>query len=361
MILGVDGKRAHMNLSGLGEYSRRVIRGLLEYGKDIKVRAVTPEIRLNFLRSDRYEIYTSRHLLERIYFRFFPPASFFDGMDIFHGLSAHMPLNIPRGVGKVVTVHDLIYRLYPQWFSPVDRLSYHWRTGYAVRNSDIVVAISRWTARTIEEIFSIDGERIKIIHPICSEVFFEARSLGRKPKGFVQEDYLLFVGNLEPRKNVHTLLRALAILGKRGVPIVTVGRGKKAYLEKLRRIADKGNVEWIHLGYRPMEEVLYLMAHARAFVYPAIVEGFGMPVVEAMAAGAPVITSRGSGLDDAAGDAAIQVDPDSEEEIAHAIERLLYDEELSQRLKEEGRLHALRFHPRSIVPQLLELYRKISE
>ncbi len=357
MLIGVDGKRAHTNLTGLGEYSRRLIKGLIRASEDIIIRSLVPKVKIRFIRNERYRIFLPRYAIQRIWFRRFPPKDFFRGMDVYHGLSAEIPLNVPKGIGKVVTIHDLIYYFYPQWFSSFDRYNYHFRTYYAIKNSDVIIAVSRWTAESVYDVFKPKSD-VYVIHPICDDVFFEPFKFRERPLNPPPKDYILFIGVLEERKNIHTLFKALNILGESCPPFVSVGKVKKSYMKRL--LKEKRGIRWLHYNYLPTEQLLYLLSEALVFVYPSLVEGFGMPVVEAMSAGVPVITSKGSGLEDAAGNSALKVNPHNPEEISFYIQRIMEDSSLRRSIIEEGKKHSQKFRYDTIIPKVMEIYKKVS-
>lgn len=357
MILGVDGKRAHANLTGLGEYSRRLIKGLITLREDIVIRSLVPKVKIRFIDDERYRIFLPKYPIQRVWFRRFPPKDFFKDMDVYHGLSAEIPLNIPKGIGKVVTIHDLIYYFYPQWFSPFDRYNYHLRTCYAVKNSDVIIAVSKWTAESVYDVFKPKSD-VYVIHPICDDVFFDVFKFREKPLNPPPKDYILFVGVLEERKNIHTLFKALNIIGKSCPTFVSVGRVKKPYMKNL--LKEKRGIRWVHYNYLPTQQLLYLLSEALVFVYPSVVEGFGMPVVEAMAAGVPVITSKGSGLEDAAGNAALKVNPKDPEEMSFYLQKVIEDTSLRRSMIEEGKKHSQRFRYEAIIPKVMEIYKMVS-
>ena len=224
------------------------------------------------------------------------------GLDVLHCTTFRAPLRAP--VPTIVTVHDLAIVRYPELFTSWTRLYARTALLPVVRAADRVIAVSEFTKREVVELAGVPEERVRVVPNATSEVF--------KPDGPAEEgDYVLAVGTLEPRKNLPRLVEAadrlgaeLRVVGARGWGGVEVG----------------GNgVRW--LGYVPDEELARLYRGASCFVYPSLYEGFGIPVLEAMRCGAPVVTSAGTVMEEIADGAAELVDPLDPAAIAAGIER----------------------------------------
>ena len=269
-------------------------------------------------------------------------------LDVFH--APNYVLLSQRAGGRVVTVHDLTVLRFPGWhpWIRVQRFRLGLRRSVAI--ADRVIVDSEATRADCVSLLGVPDTKLRVVPlaPTLTPVGdpeMAAAALGRH--GLAREGSLLFVGPLEPRKNLGRLIEAYARVsrGEAGAPpLVLVGhRGwrDRPILRRLEAPDIAGRVRW--LGYLPDVEVAALMAGARLFVYPSLYEGFGLPVLEAMASGAPVITSRTSALPEVAGDAAILVDPEDVEALAGALQRALADASLREELCARGLARAAGF------------------
>jgi glycosyltransferase involved in cell wall biosynthesis len=250
------------------------------------------------------------------------------GLDVFHFGDWMYP---PQRVGvRSTMIHDLVPLRFPQWVHPRTRRMHGAKYRNAARTCDLVFTNSRFTADDVHETLGVPREKLRVAYPGVEAAFVPdgARAdLGRP--------YLLTVATLEPRKNLQTLVEAYRIVRERDDLALAVaggpGWGRQAEL-------DVPGVQ--PLGYTPTEELPPLYRGAAAFVFPSRFEGFGMPVVEAMACGTPCVVSSHPSLDEACGDAAVRVDPDSPEAIADGVARALRDRDS---LVARGLEHARRF------------------
>lgn len=245
------------------------------------------------------------------------------------------------------TIHDLLIETHPQFFPrgfvAMSRATYRSAAHKAAR----LFAVSEFTKAEIVRLYGIDPARIGVtcngvdaarFHP-GADGAEQVRALGLEPG-----HYLLTVGRLEPRKNQARLVEAYARLPASAPPLVIVGQRDFHYGGVFEAIERHGLGQRVRLFDRLGDDALpAVMRHATAFAYPAFAEGFGMPVAEAMASGVPVLTSNTTSLPEVAGDGALLVEPDSVEQIAAALGRLLDDARLRQQLVERGLRHVARF------------------
>jgi glycosyltransferase involved in cell wall biosynthesis len=254
----------------------------------------------------------------------------------------------PAGRGRrlVVTIHDLAFVRYPNAFPRRWRFLYRLGLRAAARRADAILVPSKSTARDVLETTGVDEARVHVT-PLATSPPREpaadaAETLRRLD---VPEPYVLYVGTIEPRKNLDTLLRAYRRAAGRGIPhaLVLVGPPgwRMAEFDREWDAGGPGRIE--HTGVVTADDLEVLYRHASAFVYPSLYEGFGLPVLEAMARGVPTVTSNSSSLPEVAGDAAILVDPHSVDELADAITRIVTDTDLAARLSVEGTARAASF------------------
>jgi alpha-1,3-rhamnosyl/mannosyltransferase len=271
----------------------------------------------------------------------------------------------PFDGATVVMVHDLSWRAHPA-LHPPERVAWiERRLPATLRQATRFVSVSDFTARTMMTELGIDRARIDVVSPGVSPVFRPLDAHEAAPvlarHGLADHGYILAVSTIEPRKNFDRLLaahaRLPASLRSRAPLVIAGGRGWG------RALGDDGAAQARRdgslrlLGHVPDAELVALYARAAVVAYPSLYEGFGLPVLEAMACGAPVVTSDGTALRDTAGDAALLVDPLDTDAIAAALRRVLEDAELAARLRTRGTAHAARFTWERMARGMLESWR----
>jgi alpha-1,3-rhamnosyl/mannosyltransferase len=253
----------------------------------------------------------------------------------------------------VTTIHDLSVLRFPQWH-PADRVKwYEAGLGRALSQTSRFIAVSEFTKCEMIELLGVSGERISVIHNAPRAVFTPAEPQEYLPllrRLGVRQPFFLFVGTLEPRKNLDTLLTAFArvpLPARKDYQLVAAGGiGWGDALEASDVRARDSNL--VLTGYVADEELRLLYSACHAFVWPSLYEGFGLPPLECMACGRPVITSDAASLPEVVGDAALTVDPRDADALSAAIARLMEDVELVERLSQAGPARAARFTwPRS--------------
>jgi len=373
MLIGFDAKRYFLNRTGLGNYARNTVRALEKYhpdnqyflytpktGKNVHlpgaktvVRAPTPEP--GRLGSALWRSFSLSRIIKN------------DGLDIYHGLSHELPLGIKKaGCRTAVTVHDLIFMRMPELYSYIDARIYKKKYKRSCRAADVVVAISKSTKNDLLEFFHIPEEKIRVAYQSCDPIFFRqagAKALEKtREKYGLPREFILYVGSLAPRKNIHNLLHALGSMGKENTPcLVLAGRGKEDYIRRAMHIARQHKIENSIrlLPGIPTADLPRLYQAARLFIYPSVYEGFGIPVLEAMASGTPVITSDNSCLREAGGPGSRYMDPSSPEDMAGCISKILEDRELSREMIREGEKYARNFTPQKAAEELMRIYREL--
>jgi glycosyltransferase involved in cell wall biosynthesis len=289
-----------------------------------------------------------------------------DGVQVYHGLSHEIPRDLPgTGIPGIVTFHDLLFERYPDLFPVIDRMSYRWRYRWSAEHATRIVAVSGQTRDDVVKWYGVDPERVTIIPPARDPAFAEPAAAAvagavRARLGLPGE-YLLSVGTLERRKNHRVLIEALALLDPARTPmLVLVGRdGGEA--NALRTLAAQRGVGARVVLHHDVGggELPALYQGATLFLYPSLFEGFGMPIVEALSAGVPVITTAGGCFPEAGGPATRYVTSTDAVGLAGAIQDLLADRELAARMREEGRRWALRFDATALAAPLLALYHSV--
>lgn len=268
-------------------------------------------------------------------------------VDLFHATSVAPPVCPAR---MIVTVHDLGFKHHPEFFPPLVRMRLKALISSGARRAERIIAVSNTTKQDLIDTFDIPAEKIAVVHEGVAPIYRPSADPEEQRRVLARHgitgDYLLYVGRLHVRKNLVRLLEAFARVKQRrqGHRLVLVGR-KLFDTDPLHRaIVELGLADQVVLpGHIPLGDLPHVYAGATAFVYPSLFEGFGLPPLEAMASGTPVITSNVSSLPEVVGDAALLVNPRSVDELAHAMERLLDDAALRRRYRDRGLARAATF------------------
>ena len=370
MRIGFDAKRAFFNTSGLGNYSRSLLLSLTRKypdhsyylftpggpglpfkaieGSGADIQIIRPEGLLNQKLSFRWRSYGITALLKK------------HDIDIFHGLSNELPLNIGSFSGKkIVTIHDLIFLKHPELYPFIDRTVYNRKVRSSCEKADHIIAVSEQTRNDIMEHYHISEDKIRVIYQSCSDTYrlpATPEQMHRICQKYgLPEQFLLYVGTIEKRKNLLNLVKALS--GIPDIKLVVVGK-KKAYFRKVQDfiLSNRMAERVLFPDNVSSEELPTFYRMATAFIYPSLYEGFGIPVLEALTSGTPVITTRGGCFHEAGGDGSLYIDPSQPDEIAEAIKKVLSSSATRKEMSEKGQTHALRFLPEHLADQLMNLY-----
>jgi glycosyltransferase involved in cell wall biosynthesis len=272
-----------------------------------------------------------------------------------------------------VTIHDLIHERYPEFYPFIDRKIYTAKFKSACEKADVVVAISEATKQDIIEFYKIDERKIKVIYQSCHPQFYLKNltenklstnfNLPPQPRelGGAGSQYLLYVGTVNERKNLLGLVKAIEILDKSvRIPLVVIGDGG-AYFRKVKAyIHEKGlGNEIIFLKNVLFSDFPLIYRNAKALILPSFQEGFGIPIIEALWSDCPVITSVGSCFPEAAGPDSIYINPYKPNEIATAIDKVLTNEVVRERMILRGYEYVQQFHEKTIGEQWMQLYKEL--
>lgn len=281
------------------------------------------------------------------------------GADVFHGTLNVVPLACP--IPSVVTIHDLAFIRFPQTFRAYNRTYLDFATRLTARRAARILTVSEHTRREVIGLLGVPPERV-VVTPNAARAHFRPPPIGAidqlRARHGLPERFLLYVGTLEPRKNLTTLLEAFAEVARRTDATLLIGGGKGwLYTPIFERLAALGLRDRVRVvGYIDEEELPLWYAAATVFVFPSIYEGFGMPPLEAMACGTPVVTSNTSSLPEVVGDAGIMVDPHDAAALAAALAQLLNDADLRADLRTRGLQRAARFTWNTTAERTLRAY-----
>ena len=284
------------------------------------------------------------------------------GIDVFHGADNLLPrLSCIR---TVLTLHDLAFRLQPGTFTPLNRWYLTVMTPRFLRAADAIIVDSESTKRDAMRLYGVPQERLTVVLPGVKSFFHPVRDPGRlqeiRSRYALPERFILHVGTVEPRKNLATLFEAFKLLSGTEVKLVIAGRKGWSCEEIFARLARLGlESHVVFTGFVPDDDLPALYSLAEVFAYPSLYEGFGLPPLEAMACGTPVVSSNSSSLPEVVGDAAILVVPGDVPGWKEALETLLALAELKASLRERGLRRASRFTWEAAALKTREVYREV--
>lgn len=364
MIIGFDAKRAFCTVAGLGQYSRNHLRMMVAQGPAHQFILFTPDIRFpDFLKEMKaypnVTIVTNTSPWPNWYWRTYLIAALAKqlNVEVFHGLSNELPhgLNMPT----VVTLHDLI-PFSDEAFTPIYQLwAYRKKMTFALKKAHQIVSVSHFTRHEIEKRFPFAAEKTKVLPPV-----FQPQKPNKTEVSFAfpfkSPSFLLYLGTLGPRKNLGNLLEALLMLRKKGRVIPLVLAGKSVWFsDSLKEFVRNMQLEdqvWF-AGEVTEHEKRSLLSKATGLVYPSLIEGFGLPVLEALAYGKPVAVSAHSAMEEAAGNLALTFDPRDVNALAESLEKLYLSP--TPPSMEAWQNHIQFFSPELLFPQWNSLYENL--
>ncbi|MDB5196366.1 MAG: hypothetical protein JWP88_737 [Flaviaesturariibacter sp.] len=381
MNIGFDAKRYFHNSTGLGNYSRTLVSGLVHSYPQNEYFLFNPKPSKRYTKEvapNVHEVQPSGFLYKKLPALWRTKGITEDlksaRVDLYHGLSHEIPVGIDKtGIKSVVTIHDLIFERYPEQYGKLDRRIYRQKFQYACKHADRVIAISQQTAQDLVAIYKIDPSKIDVCYQSCDPAFGQQVSDKAKEtirrKYNLPQQYFLYVGSIIERKNLLTICQALHLLSNElDVPLVVIGAGK-GYKEKVKAfIAEKGlGQQVIFLSESPLIDAAFQMPQtfaaiyqmAVAMIYPSFFEGFGIPVLEALWSRIPVITSNVSCMPETGGEAAYYIDPQSADEMAQGMLSIYHDSALRETMTLKGWQHAQRFIVEKCASSVMSVYQKV--
>ena len=375
MIIGYDAKRIVCNRTGLGSYARTQINDLSE--------VITPDMTLNLYAPDKGDsalrsqvresagvrfVYPRRSLsgLQKAWWRMHSMVDDLraDGVRLYHGLSGELPIGIKKaGIKTVVTVHDIIFMRHPEWYNWPDTKIYAWKFRKTCAEADRIIAISECTKRDIMLYGGVSPEKIDVIYQSCGSRYKMRegeKKMHEVHTGYMlPERYIVNVGTIEERKNVLLAVKALRMLPG-DISLVIVGKAT-SYTEKvkayIRENALESRVKILHNV--PNEDLPAIYQMAEACVYPSRYEGFGVPVIEAIQSGLPVVACTGSCLEEAGGNGTIYVGPDDVYAMADAIKQVVKGAPGREERIAASRQYITRFEGNNVAKQVMNVYRDV--
>lgn len=368
MRIGIDARLVFYHNAGIGQYILRLTQALAQINRE-------DQFTIFKSRKDKTQIVTqanfkterlwtpSHHPLERLALSAeLLPFS----LDVLHS-----PDFIPPRYTRcpaVITVHDLAFLKYPRFLTR-SSARYYGQVDLAARQANHIIAVSESTKRDTVQMLGVPENKITVIyeaaHPLFVPINDPVQLAHVRERHRLPENFVLFVGTIEPRKNLPILLRALRHLRDRykSDAVLAIAGNRGWLYEQVDQVVTELNLADAvrFLGGVPNEELVYLYNAAKLFVLPSFYEGFGLPPLEAMACGTPVIVSNVSSLPEVVGDAGMLIDPEDVEALAVAMWRVLSDEKLRDEMRTKGLKRAATFSWKRAAQETLQVYRQVAQ
>jgi len=370
MRIGFDAKRAFFNQTGLGNYSRFIIQGCIARYPNEEYTLFSPQTTkkgksMSWPSSTQVDVVDLGNGFQGSLNRVFGMGRYMrrHSLDIYHGLSNELPVGLSTVSTKlVVSVHDLLFMRYPSFYPWVDRSIYKAKTKLSCKRADLVLAISEQTKRDLVELLHIPENKIRVHYQTCHPQFLQPVSEEQihttKLKYGISKSYVLQVGTLENRKNALTTLKAFSQSSlSQDIDLVFLGN-KTTYCEQLYSfVKEKKLGKTVHFIHRAnFADFPALYSGALFTVYPSLFEGFGIPVLESLMMGIPVITSKGGCFQEVGGAAAVYVGSTNTEELAIKMEELANNTSLRASLVEKGKKQVEKFKEAPLIQELHGIY-----
>jgi glycosyltransferase involved in cell wall biosynthesis len=349
----------HSHFTGIENYLFHLVHSIAELNRINLTLICPPEI-------DRTLIPVNAEVYKHRSFSFFgtkfvsslinPPRNL-NEFSIVHCPTVVAPFFFKAGKNSntkiIMTVHDIIPLIYPKYNILRRQIYFKYFLKYRLRFVDYFIVPSKAVKYDIENYFEIDPSRISVIHEGVTDNY--------KPSNFKKQNYILAVSTLEPRKNFKRIIDCYIKLKKENRirdKLIIVGK-TGWHFKEIIDIPEKLSDSIIFKGYIPEEQLIELYQQAKFFIYPSLYEGFGLPIVEAMASGCPIITSNVSSIPEVAGDAAFYINPKSNRQLIDGILKLSGDGNLRQKLALKGLKQAKKFSWKQCAEKTILLYEKI--
>jgi glycosyltransferase involved in cell wall biosynthesis len=369
--IGFDAKRAFTNSSGLGSYSRSITTSLRDYYPQNDYILFTPRRHADGIKFDDsgFKVVTPANPVMKIMGTFWrnfllTESLKSNGIDLFHGLSNELTSGIHKlSIPTVVTIHDLVFMKFPGFYQPADRYIYQRKVIYACQTATKIIAVSKQTKKDLINLLNVPEEKISVVYQPISGRYFDAPDNNKigyvKDKYNLSDKFILSVGTIEERKNQLSILEAV-VKKKIDREVVLVGRMTgyaKVLIDYIRLNKLENKVRF--LTNIPDDDLPAVYQLAGVMVYPSRYEGFGIPVIEAMASGCPVLTSTAPCLPETAGDAAMFCNPSEINSLGTCIKTITENQKISTRLVARGKERALAFTPEQTAKNLVSIYKSV--
>jgi glycosyltransferase involved in cell wall biosynthesis len=351
MRIGVDVRILVKPITGIGRYTLEMCRALsVIKNVSLHLYAPTPISASALLGLERAVVRSGsidNSLLTLLWSESWLPFwAKKDEIDVFWGPAHRLPRCLPGNMARVITIHDLAWKYAADTMRPLSRLLDRYQMPFAVRASDEIVTGAQVISDSVSELFSIDADKFSIVPP-GTHISLDPSPFSSLQQFGIDRPYFLFVGTIEPRKNLIRLLTAYSNLAQsvkdQAVLVIAGGEGWGGVNihDAVDSLGLRGNVHL--LGYVDEPSLVGLYANAQFLAMPSLYEGFGLPLIEAMAHGVPVLTSDNSSMPEVAGNAGLLVDARDVDSISDGLNQLITNKELRSRLAANAKINAERF------------------
>lgn len=369
MLIAIDANEANVeNRVGIGQFAYAILKELpklASLNKDV-IHLYLKDYPGKFLPEAndywQYQVFGPKFLWTQtaLPFRLFAASQ---KPRVFYSLSHYAPRFSP--VPTVVSIMDLSFIHFPHFFTQKDLFQLKNWTAYSVKKAVKIITISEYSKKDIAGYYLISPDKIEVVYPGYDRKIYnnQPADKNRKNRLFkslgIKNDFILFTGTIQPRKNIERLIEAYKLVRReKTLQLVLVGKKGWQYQPILDKIAKEGKQNIIWTDYLANEELSVLYKNARCFILPSFYEGFGIPVIEAMASGCPAVVSNNSSLPEIAGEAAIRIDPDNPESIAEAILEAGYNKRRREQMIKNGLKNIKRFDWAKSAVKIYQILRK---
>jgi glycosyltransferase involved in cell wall biosynthesis len=375
MNIGIEAKRLYQNKTGLGNAARGIVNALAVHFPNHQYHLYAPKITTLFIVSKFNNVIEHQ------------PQSYFykkvkalwrskrvvahlkkDKIKLFIGLGAELPFGLAsNNIASIVMIYDLIYERYPHQYNAIDRWMYRWKAKYACKSANAIITISQQTKQDLIDFYNIPATKINVVYLNCDEKFYTHHSTSEieniKQKYNLPPAYFVSVGSIIQRKGLLKICEAYTKHTIEMPPLLVIGNGQNEYASSITAFIAKYNLQHkiIFMNQMPQAQnsdfknstdFPAIYQGAIALIYPSVFEGFGLPILEAMASGVPVITSNCSCMPEVGGDAVLYVNPLDANDISNAMENLFANKELREQCIGKGKEQAKRFSEKLLADRI---------
>jgi len=366
MKIGVDARSLSVSLTGIGRYTYELCKALAEHGHEIVLYSPN-KLLVDKFNHPLIQVKTStikNRTLGLIWFQFFLHKKLKkDSLDVFWGTAHKLPFFLPSSIIKLVTIHDLVWAYAGTTMRTLNKTTESLLMPYAINHADWIITVSDSTGDALISKYPYVSKKVSTVYPGATQL--------PPPLGFdfllklhIHTSYCLFVGTQEPRKNLYGLISAFAKIIQMNdiyVQLVLVGTSGWGNNNIKKHIQNLDIEKYVIItGYVTDTELSTLYHHARFLAMPSFYEGFGFPIIEAMSAGVPVLTSNNSSMPEVVGNAGIIVDPNNHEAIVAGMMDLFCNDSIHKKLKKNTLANANRFNWKTSANYVHRLLNKLS-
>jgi glycosyltransferase involved in cell wall biosynthesis len=375
MKIGLEAKRVFENTTGLGNATRGIVQSLVQYYPQHSYHLFAPKQTALFNLSNNCVLHTPKKILYKTLPSLWRSSGVVqdivaNAIDVYIGLAGELPKGLHYAkCKKVVFVHDIIFERYPQQYNRIDVKIYRAKTKYACNIADVILVNSTQTKLDLIAYYKIPASKIEVVYLDCNANFYVQLSVLQlqlvQQKYQLPQKYFLSVGSIIERKGLLTICKAYTQLPANFPALVVIGNGNNAYASQVKQFIQQHQLQQriVFLNEQPIAQdanfknstdLPAIYQGAVGQLYPSVFEGFGLPILEAMASGVPVITSNVSCMPEVGGDAALYINPTDATSIADAMQRVYTDANVAQQLKQAGLQQAQLFTSKKLADRIAD-------